>query len=241
MLLLIGLLIGGQPASSDAQQRGSPRSSSLDKKPSQRATDRLDPLRDRTIKLGEKQWQLLDRTSERALQYLATTQGRDGSFDAPQLGQPGITSLCALAYLSRGIGTDDPNYGQRLHRGIDYVIKTQKPDGLFTLLLPGPRFQSEGPSHAALYNHAMAGYFLCEVYGMMQPDDNQRIGEAINKALSLSREYQIQHKGSQIDRGGWKYLRHSPHTSHDSDVLVTTWQLKFLASSPESVGKIRFG
>ena len=206
MLLLIGLLLGGRPASSDAQQRGS---SSLD----------------------EKQWQLLDSTIDRALKYLAIKQGSDGSFEAPPVGQPGITSLCVLAYLSRGIRTDDPVYGPRIRQGIHYVIKTQKPDGLFSHLPRERWFRSEGPSHAALYNHAMAGYFLCEVYGMMESEDNQRIGAGVDKGLLLSRDYQVHHKRRQIDRGGWKYLRKSPTASHDSDVLVTTWQLKFLRAA----------
>src|SRR5690606_28779600 len=52
--------------------------------------------------LSPEEWQRLDTAVDRGLEYLSTRQRPDGSFEAHELGQPGITSLCVMAFLSRG-------------------------------------------------------------------------------------------------------------------------------------------
>src|SRR5215831_7909974 len=49
-----------------------------------------------------QQWQLLRRSTDRALTWLAAQQQTDGSFRSDDRGQPAITSLAVLAFLSCG-------------------------------------------------------------------------------------------------------------------------------------------
>jgi hypothetical protein len=184
-----------------------------------------------TFELSDEQTQQLDEMVDRAITYLAKMQNADGSFAAPTFGQPGITSLCCLAMLSAGTVPDDMEYGVQLTRGIDFVLSTQRDDGLFSLQAPEAIHIENGASHAALYNHAMAGLLLTEVYGIASPSQSRQISLAIPPALELSRRFQIGQKRRDVDKGGWKYLRHSPHTPADSDLSVTAWQLMFYRSA----------
>src|SRR5262245_49993278 len=76
--------------------------------------------------LTAEQWRQLDSATDRGLAFLATKQRRNGSFDTPEIGQPGVTSLCVLAFLSRGHVPHEGRYGQQIDRAIDYVLSTQQ-------------------------------------------------------------------------------------------------------------------
>lgn len=183
------------------------------------------------FQLSPADLELLDRTVERAVGYLRSNQSPDGSFASLPIGQPGITSLSCLAILSAGSVPDDSPEGIQLSRAIDFVLSTQQEDGLFSQIIPGRRYRPNNAAHAALYNHAMAGLLLTEVYGMTTPEQDKRIETAVTKALLFTRKFQSEEKRRDIDLGGWKYHCHSPHTPADSDLSVTAWQLMFLRSA----------
>jgi hypothetical protein len=186
---------------------------------------------DAEVGLSEEQWELLEPTVDRAIEYLVQNQEADGSFTAPAVGQPGITSLCSLAILSSGAAPGRGEHGDTLVKAIDFVLDSQQPDGLFSFRVPERKYSPNTAAHAALYNHAMAGLLLTEVYGMTSPEQRVRISKAIPPALKLTREMQTNSKRREVDRGGWKYLHRSPHTIADSDLSVTAWQLMFLRSA----------
>ena len=175
--------------------------------------------------LSAQQWTAIDATVDRGLVFLAGKQLEDGSFQAPAVGQPGITSLCLLAFLSRGHLPNQGPYGEELSRAIDFVLSTQRGDGLFSHL---KNVGSREVSHAALYNHGISGLMLSEVYGMAEAKQHGRIGKAIPKAVAFLRPYQSKQKVSRGEKGGWRYL-HRSDTS--SDLSVTSWQLMFLRSA----------
>lgn len=183
------------------------------------------------LDLSADQLDLLNQSVEKALAYLAAVQNPDGSFAAPPNGQPGISSLCALAFLSAGSTPGTGPHGALLDRAIDFVLNTQQEDGLFSLIKPGGVYQPNNAAHAALYNHAIAGILLGEVYGMTSPTRNRQIAEGLPRAIERSRKYQTSNKRRADDIGGWKYSRRSPHTPADSDLSVTAWQIMFLRSA----------
>ena len=180
--------------------------------------------------LAPAQWQRVDRSVDRALAWLGTQQQADGSFATHETGQPAVTALCAMAYLARGHLPGKGPYGQRLNRAIDYVLSTQKEDGLIALRAPVGQFLSNGPSHTALYNHAIGALLLSEVYGMVQGARSQRIAAAIEQAIAVTRKHQVSFKRHASDRGGWRYARQS-HSPADSDLSATVWHLAFLRSA----------
>ena len=48
--------------------------------------------------LTPQQWQAVDGSVDRALVFLSKNQCADGSFVAPNMGQPAITALCTMAF-----------------------------------------------------------------------------------------------------------------------------------------------
>ncbi len=94
--------------------------------------------------LPPEQWRQVENSVNRGLAWLATQQAPDGSFPTLATGQPAITSLCVMAFLSRGHQPGFGPYGQLLNRAIDYVLSCQQDDGLLCYLAPEPQFKDRG-------------------------------------------------------------------------------------------------
>ncbi len=183
--------------------------------------------------LSADEWRQVDGAVERALQWLAAQQQDDGSFPTIPTGQPGVTSLCMMAFVAHGHVPGDGPYGRRLERATDFVLSCQKENGLITLMGPeGPRITRQMDHEiatCAAYNHAITSLMLCELYGMSQEDRARRIQAAINKSLAATLEMQRWPKNLPEDVGGWRYI--DDDTARDSDLSVTGWQLMFLRSA----------
>ena len=77
---------------------------------------------DPTSVLDEQQWKEVDESINRALKWLATQQEEDGSFPSIQNGQPGVTGLCMMAFLSQGHIPGEGEYGDQLKRALDLSL-----------------------------------------------------------------------------------------------------------------------
>lgn len=181
--------------------------------------------------LSAQEWRTLDTAVDRGLEFLSTQQRADGSFNAPDMGQPGITSLCVMAFLSRGHVPEEGPFGDQLARAIDYVLETQQDSGLLFDLPLGPRYVSGTPTHAAMYNHGMAGLMLSEVYGMTSESRRERVATAVALAVKFTLERQRAPKRHPRDQGGWRYLGDLSGIANDADMSVVAWQLVFLRSA----------
>ncbi len=183
--------------------------------------------------LSDRQWQELDAAVDRALELIASRQQDDGSFEAPELGQPGVTALCVLALLAAGHAPGDGPYGQQIDAALDYIVAAQHDDGLITMLLPEHAGSGAGQhphgSWVGNYNHGISALALAEAYGMTEPQRARRIGQAIDNALTYTRQRQQLNRGGPADEGGWRYLGHSQ--SYDADLSVTSWQVMFYRSA----------
>jgi hypothetical protein len=62
--------------------------------------------------LSAEEWRRVDVAVNRALDWLATQQQSDGSFPTLDTGQPGVTSLCIMAFISHGHIPGDKRFGQ---------------------------------------------------------------------------------------------------------------------------------
>ena len=172
----------------------------------------------------------VDRSVDRALAWLVAGQASNGSFPARPQGQPGITSLCAQALLTRGHLPGTGPYGRSLDKAIVYMLSCQRPSGLISRMPPEPRLVPLGASRAGMYSHAVTGVVLCEVYGMTDLRTSARIGAVIEKALAFTRRKQTEPKRDPVSQGGWRYLRPKPRGA-GSDLCVTAWQLMFLRAA----------
>jgi len=178
--------------------------------------------------LSRAKWRQMEASVDRALAWLATQQAADGSFPTYPSGQPAATSLCVMAFLSRGHQPGAGPYGERLNRAIDYVVSCQMADGLFSAEIPGPVYVIRQASHTASYNHGIAGLMLGEVYGQVTGRRAQNVKAAIEKGLAFTLDFQKRPK-LLVDKGGWRYLRLL--TTADSDISITAWQVMFLRSA----------
>jgi hypothetical protein len=182
--------------------------------------------------LTAEEWRRTDAAIARALKWLAEQQNADGSFPTIKTGQPGVTSLCMMAFLAHGHVPGDGQYGKRLELATDYVLSCQKRNGLVTLAGPeGPRITRDIEHEigtCAAYNHAISSLLLSETYGMSEAARAARIEAAVKRALAASLEMHRWPRNA-TDRGGWRYIDNQ--SPRDSDLSVTGWQLMFLRSA----------
>lgn len=183
--------------------------------------------------LSISQREEVDAAVERGLDWLASQQQRDGSFPTLPQGQPGVTSLCVLAFLAHGHLPGEGKHGRAIERAIDYVIKCQKPSGLVALVAPRDAKINRVVGHeigvTVVYNHAMGALALCEAYALDGTDRARQLEPTIERALAATLEMQNWPKDVADDEGGWRYL--DDYDDRDSDLSVTGWQLMLLRSA----------
>jgi hypothetical protein len=189
--------------------------------------------------LSPAEWTQVESCVDRALAWIASQQSLDGSFPTRAIAQPAVTSLCVLAFLSRGHQPGIGPYGAQLNRAIDFVLSCQKPDGLLCQQPPEPVFNMRGTSYTGSYNHAIAGLMLGEVFGHVTGQRSKNVKQALQKALQFTRDLQTRPKQYPNDRGGWRYVRiQQAPANADSDLSVTGWQLMFLRSARNAEFKV---
>jgi len=164
-------------------------------------------------------WKRVDTSVKRALGWLATQQGDDGSFETIDLAQPAITALGLMAFLAQGESPIDGKYQEQLSKAVDFIAAQQKANGLVAREAPNdvpiPR-QLPAGSHSELsvtvvYNHAISSLALTEAYGQCSAKQAER-GKKDH------------------DVGGWRYIT-KRFSNGDSDLSITGWQLMFLRSA----------
>jgi hypothetical protein len=184
--------------------------------------------------LTSNEWERVDESVARALGWLAAQQQQDGSFPSVEMGQPGVTCLSVMAFLAHGHLPGDGQYGQQIDRATDFVLASQKENGILSRVGPEGSRISRNLVHevgeAAAYNHAISSLMLAELYGMGQTARSEKIENAVKKSLAASLEMQRWAKSPAEDRGGWRYVS-SPVYGTDSDLSVTGWELMFLRSA----------
>jgi hypothetical protein len=195
-----------------------------------RAEDAADDTTTDVLSSGDLQ--RVDESIERALQWTVTQQQDDGSFATLERGQPGVTSLCLMAFMAHGHLPGAGPYGERLERAADYVLSCQKQNGLICAVTPDvPKLTRNvgGLGTNTAYNHAISALLLSELYGLGGAPKAERMQEAIQRALSASLEMQRWPKDNAADKGGWRYV--DDRDQSDSDLSVTGWELMFLRSA----------
>jgi hypothetical protein len=183
--------------------------------------------------LSDTERDALDASMERALAWIAASQQPDGSFPTLPTGQPGVTSLCVMAFMAHGHVPGSEPYGKNVERALKYILGCQKENGLLALVGPrGPEITrniSGEIGTPAAYSHAISALTVSELYGMSTEQQAKDMEEAITKALAASLVMQRWPKETEADHGGWRYV--NDFDTWDSDVSVTGWELMFLRSA----------
>ncbi|HUS37821.1 MAG TPA: prenyltransferase/squalene oxidase repeat-containing protein, partial [Pirellulales bacterium] len=140
-------------------------------------------------------------------------------------GQHGTTTavpaLAGMAFLSAGYTPGLGPYGKHINRCVDYVLEYEQKDGAGK---PNGYLVRTGADK--MYAHCIATLFLSEVSGMVDPQRQQKIDEALSRALLLILKAQQINKAPP-HAGGWRY----EPTSTDSDLSLTGWAIMALRSA----------
>jgi len=156
----------------------------------------------------------MDGAVARGLAYLVQKQDPSGHFskDMPNV----HTALSCMALMSAGQIPGRSRYGENLRKGIMYLVDASKSGKGY--------FGREG--NARMYGHGICTLALCEAYGMMQDEgENRLVKEAIERAVKIILASQSKHKGPH--HGGWRY---EPRPG-DADLSVTAWQVLALRAA----------
>jgi hypothetical protein len=169
---------------------------------------------DKSDKKADKAKTALDESIDRALAFLAAGQDREGAWSAGYRGKnPAITALAVMAFLSAGHVPGEGRYGEVVKRGVDFVMRSQAPNGLLA---------SEG--HYEMYQHGICTLMLAEVVGMMQGRAADDVKTKLEKAVQIILKGQ---RKTGYHKGGWRYRVQGD----DGDISVTGWQLMALRAA----------
>lgn len=137
---------------------------------------------------------------KRGVDWLVRNQRQDGSWRTAT-GRPdhlGLMGLACLALMSAGNTPGKGEFGKEVSRGLDFIMKSAKPNGLLNI----------GPAHHDMYNHGLATLALAEAYGMSHAS---KIKVKLIRAVDLIVD--VQGRG-----GGWQYVARKGE--HDTSLCV---------------------
>jgi hypothetical protein len=164
-----------------------------------------------------------DEAIGRGLLYLRRTQSvANGSWAglragfggvaAPDGGDPAITALAVMAFLSAGHVPGEGPHGAAVEKGIRYVMNGQQRNGLL------------GVAHGGMtemYHHGICSLMLAEAAGMTSGPLAAELVQRLESAVKVVLNGQRSTSPIVTDRGGWRYTV----TGADADLSVTGWQL----------------
>ncbi len=160
-----------------------------------------------------------DEAVRRGLEFLRSTQKPGGAWESGGFGEAtSVTSLSVMAFLAAGHTPDAPGpYREAIERGVRYVLRQQKPNGLLV----------SNTSHGPMYCHGISTLMLAEVVGMAPASGlSAEVRPALTRAIGLILKAQARKKPREHE-GGWRYQP----DSFDSDLSVTGWQVMALRAA----------
>jgi hypothetical protein len=135
----------------------------------------------------------IELSIQKGLQYLARTQGPEGSWrSAGSYGSypVAMSALAGMALAGSGSTTTRGPYAVQIRRCVEYLVRCSMGNGLIASL---------HEEHRPMYGHGFATLFLAEIYGMEEDLTRQRtLHRVLKKAVELI-------ASSQSAAGGWLY------------------------------------
>lgn len=159
----------------------------------------------------------VEKSVDRALDFLAREQQKEGHYNDRYGKSTGIVGLAGMAFLSTGHIPGHGPHGETLYKCIDYIIDRQQGNGLL---------DREDSAHGPMYAHNIATLFLSECSGMVDQEWQDKIDPALSKATQLILSAQAVPKSGGHE-GGWRYKP----DSRDSDLSCSGWALMALRSA----------
>ena len=158
---------------------------------------------------------------DRGLAYLAKSQTKDGGWShelgGPQAagGQPVLTALSVMAFLSAGHVPGEGKYGPVVERGVRFVADSQQRNGLIA---------KPDAGYTEMYCHGICTLMLAEAAGMTNGTAADELKDRLARAVKVILKAQ---RIDGRDAGGWRYQA----AGFDADLSVTGWQLMALRAA----------
>ncbi|MCS7014499.1 MAG: terpene cyclase/mutase family protein [Gemmatales bacterium] len=160
--------------------------------------------------------------TDRALQWLARMQARDGHweerggmFAVPMTGLAGLALLCEGSTLTQG------RFSRNIENAVEWLLSRIQPNGLIADL----RIEEE--RHRYMYGHGFALTFLSQVFG---EENEPRKRELLRRALERAVEFSAR---AQTRLGGWGYVSSADGGGFDEG-SVTITQLQALRAARDA-------
>lgn len=161
----------------------------------------------------------------KALRWLKDHQYPDGSW-GPRY-KASMTGLALLAFLAHGETTDSEEFGLTVRRGLQFLVGTQRENGMF--IYGGPTWGLDGPGRRLstgqiqTYEHSIATYAVSEAYGLTQIPFLRNAMEAGIQVILDG-----MHAG-----GSWDYDYRSGPEAH-IDTSLSGWHIQALKAAQMS-------
>lgn len=168
-------------------------------------TPRVAPAaEDDKVKMDDKTKKAVDK----ALEYLKTTQAKDGSWGG--VGKTAVTSFAVLAFMSNGHVPNQGTYGPEVAKAVRFLLSGSNDSG----------FLVHPSGGGNMYCHGMATLALSQVWGMTGDPEVKKV---LKKAVDLIAK-------TQNHEGGWRY---EPAPT-GADISVTIMQVMALRGAKDS-------
>lgn len=166
---------------------------------------------------------------QKSLDWFAGKQNADGSWGSSH--KAAMTGMVLLAYLGHCETPDSLKYGEKIMKGIAYLIdlgRNQKQPEFEGIFSERPQIVS------STYEHGIATYALGETYSFAKTGNKPLPGlrEAFEKGVSII----IKNQNAQ---GSWSYKEGTGYTvDNRNDLSVTGWQFQALKAANHTNLKI---
>ena len=161
----------------------------------------------------------VDQAVDRAIKFLVSKQGKDGSITEHHKNPTAMTSLAIMAMAAVGhLPADSTPEGGAMKKALQFVLRKDRQDG------KGYLGRADG---SRMYGHGIITLMLAEMLGMgADTQMDELIRDRLEKAVRMILQSQSIKK-SDRHQGGWRY---NPD-SRDADLSVTVWQVMSLRAA----------
>ncbi len=137
----------------------------------------------------------LQKATEKALDWLARQQHRDGHWEASG-GQfaSAMTGIAGMALLMEGSTMREGKYANNIRRAVDWLMEHTQPSGLIG------EVNAPNQGLGYMYGHGFGMLFLSQIYGEEEDAERRRrLEDLLTRAVKFCCR-------AQTSRGGWGYL-----------------------------------